>query len=146
MNQKKDSEYISLQTDHKQISSATFLKKTNKRSEGIKKGSLSRKETYISLKTGVSKTITYSFTATSLDEKDLHKISTPVYKTALPRMGILPTLPLPYRYASSRYQGIDMPHLPVEQIIKKGGSNTIPWQSNLASWKEYDNVPRRHPT
>lgn len=62
---------------------------------------------------------TYSFTATSFSDKDLQKISTPIYKLALPRMGILPTLPLPYRYASSRYQGIDLIYLPTEQLVKK---------------------------
>ena len=94
-------------------------RKTNKWIKGIESNSLTRREVYISLMNSVTKTITYSFTATSLNDKELHKISTPVYKTALPRMGIIPTLPLPFRYASSKFQGIDLPYLPTEQLAKK---------------------------
>ena len=86
---------------------------------GMEHSFLTRKETYISLMTSVTKTITYSFTTTSLSNSEMHQISTPIYKMALPRMGILPTLPLPYRYASSRYQGMDFQYLPVEQLVKK---------------------------
>ena len=96
-----------------------IINKSEKWIKGVQNSALSRKEIYVSLLNAVSKTITYSFTATSINETEMRKISTPLYKVALPRMGILPTLPLPYRYASSRYQGIDMNHFPTEQIIKK---------------------------
>ena len=94
-------------------------KKTTKWIEGIKHSALTKKEVYISLMTSVSKTISYSLSATSFNEKELRQISTPVYKVALPRMGVLPTLPLQYRYAPSRYQGIDLPNFEVEQLIQK---------------------------
>ena len=69
--------------------------------------------------TSVTKTVAYSLTATSIDEMQMTKISIPIYKTALPRMGILPTLPLAFRYASSRYQGLDLMNFDTEQLIQK---------------------------
>ena len=96
-----------------------IVAKSGKWITGIQTNSLSRTEVYVSFMTAVTKTITYSFPATSINEKEMNQITIPLYKVALPRMGILPTLPLPYRYASSRYQGIDMPYFPAEQLIKK---------------------------
>ena len=94
-------------------------KKTKKWIDGVKTSSLTRTQVYISLKTSVSKTVTYSLTATSIDEKMMNQVSVPIYTTALPRMGIMHTLPLAFRYAPSRYHGIDLPYFPAEQIIQK---------------------------
>ena len=94
-------------------------KKTRKWIDGIQHSALTKKEVYISLMTSVSKTISYSLSATSFSDKQIRRISTPVYKIALARMGVLPTLPLQYRYAPSRYQGIDLTNFDVEQTIQK---------------------------
>ena len=93
--------------------------KTKKWINGIKASSFTRKQVYISLKTSVTKTVTYSLTATSIDDKMMNQISVPIYTTALPRMGIMHTLPLAFRYAPSHYHGIDLPYFPAEQLIQK---------------------------
>ena len=93
--------------------------KTAKWIDGITKNSLTKREVYISMTTSVCKTVAYSLTATSIDEKMMMKVSTPIFKAALPRMGILPTLPIAFRYASSRYQGIDMMNFNTEQLVQK---------------------------
>ena len=94
-------------------------RKTKKWIDGIKASSLTRKQVYISLKTSVTNTVTYSLTVTSIDNKMMNQISVPIFTTAFPRMGIMHTLPLAFRCAASRYHGIDLPYFPAAQLIQK---------------------------
>ena len=41
------------------------------------------------------------------------------YKVLLPKLGVVPVLPLPYRYCSKRYFGLGLPNLHLEKLIEK---------------------------
>ena len=80
---------IHIPVDGSQMNQVTNInRKTIKWIDGIKSSALTKKEVYVSLMIYVTKTVAYSLTATSIDEKQMTKISIPIYKTALPRMGI----------------------------------------------------------
>ena len=61
--------------EEEKANKSVCMKKTNKWIKGVQNSALTRKETYVSLMSAVLKTKTYSFPATSLNERELIHIA-----------------------------------------------------------------------
>ena len=80
---------------------------------------LQKHDIYRSATTAIFKTIDYSLPATFLSSKQCSKINAQLHKVLLPKIGIDAHLPLVYRYAPSRYQGLNSLNVETKQFIEK---------------------------
>ena len=83
----------------------------------IKKAYLYRSEACLALVTTISKTWKYPLQCTTFSLQECEDIMLPVYKTILPKMGIIRTINTIYRYAPKYMNGLGLPHIYVEQGI-----------------------------
>ena len=61
----------------------------------------------------------YSLPCLSLTQKEADSLMIPLYKLLLPKLNIVRTLPLSYRYGTQKYFGLCFPNLHLEQTIAK---------------------------
>lgn len=102
---------------HQQVEA--IIKKITTWNQLIKVGYLTKHDIYTSAHTSIFKSVEYILPATSMSGQECKKIDTAMHKTYLSRMGINKHLPLAYRYASKRYQGLNSLHVESQQLISK---------------------------
>ena len=95
------------------------IKKIQQWNESIRTSYLDRHDVHLSAFSSIFKTVEYVLPATSLNTRQCHKLDTTMHKTYISRIGINKNLPLPYRYASKRFQGLSSFHVESNQIIQK---------------------------
>ena len=83
-----------------------LVKKITKWTGRAKTSSLTQKECYVGANTALFKTILHVLPACSLTRKQYKQLETLLYKDLLPKMGISSKLPLVYRYAPHKFQGL----------------------------------------
>ena len=109
----------------------------------IRSGRLNFAECWISLTTGILKTLEYPLMATSLSRPQCKAILKPILAAALPSIHIATTLPLVVRHGPLLAQGLAIPDLWVLQGIHKiwaylrhGDQTTITGQLLRASYEQ----------
>ena len=96
-----------------------LVKKITKWTGRAKTSSLTQKECYVGANTALFKTILHVLPACSFTRKQCKQLETLLYKDLLPKMGISSKLPLVYRYAPHKFQGLALLQLYVHIIIEK---------------------------
>ena len=86
---------------------------------GISSSHLQKHDIHRAATTSIFKTIDYSLPATFLSSKQCHKINVQLHKKYIPKMGVDIHLPLVYRHAPTRYQGLGSLHVEEKQFIEK---------------------------
>ena len=86
---------------------------------GISSSYLQKHDVYRAATTSIFKTIDYSLPTTFLTSRQCHKINVQLHKKYIPRIGVDIHLPLVYRYAPLRYQGLHSLHVEEKQFIEK---------------------------
>ena len=86
---------------------------------GISSFYLQRHDIYRAATTSIFKTVDYSLPATFLSSKQCHNINVQLHKKYIPKLGIDVHLPLAYRYAPLKYQGLNSLHVEDKQFIEK---------------------------
>ena len=64
------------------------------------------------------KSIDYTLPATFMNSKQCHKLNVHLHKVFLPRIGVDSHLPLVYRYAPHRFQGLNSLHIEATQFVE----------------------------
>ena len=96
-----------------------LLKKIQQWNESIRTSYLNKHDVHLSAFSSIFKTVEYVLPATSLTSRQCYKLDTAMHKTYISRIGINRHMPLPYRYASKRFQGLSSLHVESNQIIQK---------------------------
>jgi len=78
-----------------------------------------RKDVYRAAFTSIFKKIDYTLSATYMDTKQCKAINTELHKNFLPKIGIDVHLPLVYRYAPKKFQGLNSLNAENKQFIEK---------------------------
>ena len=85
----------------------------------IKSSYLQRHDVYRAAFTSIFKSIDYTLPATSLTTAQCISINAKLHKNFLPRIGIDNHMPLVYRYAPNKYQGLSSMNVEVKQFTEK---------------------------
>ena len=85
----------------------------------IKSSYLQRHDVYRSAFTSIFKSIDYTLPATSMTAAQCNVINAKLHKNFLPRIGVDSHMPLAYRYAPSKYQGLGSMDVEIKQFIEK---------------------------
>ena len=94
-------------------------KKIRDWNELIRTSYLNKHDVHLSAFSSIFKTIEYVLPATSLNTSECRKLDTLMHKVYVSRIGINQHLPLAYRYAPKRYQGLSSIHIESTQLIHK---------------------------
>ena len=87
--------------------------------ESIKSTYLQRHDVYRAAFTSIFKSIDYTLPATSLSTSQCKDINAKLHKRFLPRIGIDTHMPLIFRYAPKKYQGLGSMNVEVKQFQEK---------------------------
>ena len=87
--------------------------------KSIQTSYLQRQDVYRAAFTSIFKTIDYTLPATYMDTKQCKAINTELHKKFLPKIGIDVHLPLVYRYAPKKFQGLNSLNVEDKQFIEK---------------------------
>ena len=85
----------------------------------IKTSYLYKHDVYRSAFESIFKSVEYILPATSFNERQCNRIDAQIHNTFLPKIGVDTHLPLAYRYAPTRYQGLGSMNIEVQQLIEK---------------------------
>ena len=81
-------------------------------------GYLNRKTIWISFWGSHWPALKYALPALSLSKEEGDKLMRPLYKSLLPKLGVVGSLPFEYRYGSLKYHGLGLPNIYLENIIE----------------------------
>ena len=93
--------------------------KINPWNASIRSSYLQRHDVYRAAFTSIFKSIDYTLPATSLNSSQCNLINAKLHKRYLPRIGIDSHMPLAYRYAPNKYQGLNSLDVQTKQFIEK---------------------------
>ena len=85
----------------------------------LSNGFLSRKVTWTSFWGKLWPSLCYPLSTMSFSQSQSSKLVAPLYRQLLPRLGVVATLPTPYRHCTKRYYGLGLPCLHLEKTIEK---------------------------
>ena len=94
-----------------------LLQQSVKWATKLKKAYLYRSEACLALVSTISKTWSYPLQCTTFSLQECEEIMLPVYKTILPKMGVIRTINTIYRYVPKHMNGLGLPHIYTEQGI-----------------------------
>ena len=80
---------------------------------------LNSNEAWLSLQSGITKSLGYPLAATSLSKKQCQEIMAPLFKDGLPAIGVPKTFPNHLRHAPPKYLGLGIPSLWTTQAHDK---------------------------
>ena len=87
--------------------------------KSIQTSYLQRQDVYRAAFTSIFKTIDYTLPATYMDTKQCKAINVELHRNFLPKIGVDVHLPLVYRYAPKKFQGLNSLHVENKQFIEK---------------------------
>jgi len=93
--------------------------KINPWNASIRSSYLQRHDVYRAALTSIFKSIDYTLPATSLNSSQCKLINAKLHKKHLPRIGIDSHMPLAYRYAPNKYQGLNSLNVQTKQFTEK---------------------------
>ena len=85
----------------------------------LRYSSISKHHAMISASTSIFRSIIYMLPGSSFTEKDCRTIEKELYTTLLPKLGVNSKMPLPYRYGTHMFQGLNMLHVHSQMMIEQ---------------------------
>jgi hypothetical protein len=85
--------------------------------EKIRAGHLPRHLTWLAWRTTIQKTLEYPLATTSLSKSQCDKLTSVIAQVALPRIGVIRSFPCALLHAPSKFAGLNVPNLYVEQGV-----------------------------
>jgi hypothetical protein len=104
---------------NQQAQQKALTKKVERWTAKIRTKQLNTHEAWLSLQSGITKSIGYPLTATSLTKTECHQVMKPLIKYALQALQIPSKFPLQLLFAPKKYLGLAILHLWTEQGLAK---------------------------